>query len=36
MIPYYGTDDSRQRINNNPIQLGNNIWVLADVYFEPY
>ena len=41
MIPYYRTRDSRQRTNNKSIQVGYNIWVLAEaccyvVQFEPY
>ena len=41
MIPYYRTHGIRQRINNKPIRVGYNIWVLAEAYgyavqFEPY
>ena len=32
MIPYYRTHDSRQRINKKLIQVGYNIWVLAEAY----
>ena len=30
MILYYKTHGSRQRINNKPIRVGCNIWILAD------
>ena len=41
MISYYGTHGSRQRINNKPVRVGYNIWVLTKAYdyvfqFEPY
>ena len=41
MISCYGTHGSRQRINNKPIWLGYNIWILVEghgyvVQFEPY
>ena len=41
MISYYATHGSRLRINNKPVQVGCNIWVLSEAYgyviqFEPY
>ena len=41
MIPYQGNHRSRQQINSKPVQMGYNIWVLAEAYnyevqFEPY
>ena len=31
-ISYYKTHSDRQRINNKPIRVGYNIWVLAETY----
>ena len=41
MIPYYGRNGCKQRIQNKPIRLGYKMWVLAEsngyvVQFEPY
>ena len=41
MISYFANHSSRQRINNKPVAMGFNIWVLAEAYgylvqFEPY
>ena len=41
MIPYYGRNGYKQRIQNKMIKLGYNMWVLAKsngyvVQFEPY
>lgn len=41
MIPYYGRNNSKQRIQNKPVRVGYKMWVLAEdsgyvVKFEPY
>ena len=41
MIPYYGRNNSKQRIHNKPIRVGYKMWVLAEdsgyvVHFDPY
>ena len=40
MISFSGTRGSRQRINDKPVRMGYNIWLLAEAYgyvvqFEP-
>ena len=32
MVLYYKTHGSRQRINNKPIRVGYNVWILAEAY----
>ena len=41
MIPYYGGNCSKQRIQNKPVRVGYKMWVLAEsfgyvVQFDPY
>ena len=41
MLPYYGRNNSKQRIANKPVRIGYKMWVLADVrgyviHFEIY
>ena len=41
MLPYFGKNNSKQRINNKPIRVGYKMWVLAEdsgyvVQFDPY
>ena len=41
MIPYYGRNNSKQRIANKPVRMGYKMWVLAEtlgyvIQFDPY
>ena len=41
MLPYYGRNNSKQRIQNKPIRVGYKMWVMAEdsgyvVQFDPY
>ena len=41
MIPYFGKNNSKQRIQNKPVRVGYKMWVLAEesgyiVQFDPY
>ena len=41
MIPYYGRNNSKQRMQNKPVRVGYKLWVLAEssgyvIQFDPY